>query len=364
MKTIRFSLIAMAAVFFALGLSPAALAFHDDGVAHCDGCHTMHNSQNGDPNSLGPEPGDYLLKGQDPSSTCLNCHSGYGQFTNGNGYGSGGDYYWLTKTFSWSAHGRSAQSTGDSHGHNIIAAGFGLENDDGELGLIPPGDTVSLPARLACSSCHDPHGKQGNPLLLYGDEETRGGKDFDYPAPVLESPGRRTISTSDDSVSDTNHAAYGSGVSEWCANCHAGLVGAAKMHPVDQMIGSTLADNYNKYVSTDVIEPGNGVYWEHVPFETGQAQEDLDITSEAGPTSASKVMCLTCHRAHASAFPDIGRWYFPATFVNVESRPLGASPPPGESPDDGSAEDVANKYYGKVWTDEQRSLCNKCHIND
>jgi hypothetical protein len=135
------------------------------------------------------------------------------------------------------------------------------------------------------------------------------------------------------------------------------------MHPVDQGLGSTIAANYNKYVSTDVIDPGNGPnsYWEHVPFETGQAQDDLNITSTAGPTPGSQVMCLSCHRAHASAFPDIGRWYFTATFINEESRPLGAG---GADPDNGSAEDVANKYYGKVWTDEQRSLCNKCHIND
>ena len=74
-------------------------------------------------------------------------------------------------------------------------------------------------------------------------------------------------------------------------------------------------------------------------------------------------MCLSCHRAHASAFPDAGRWYFAATFITAESRPLGAASG-DEPPDDGSTEDVDNKYYGKEWTDEQRSLCNKCHIND
>ena len=42
--------LAFAIVFVA---SPA-LAFHDAGVAHCNGCHTMHNSQDGalvDPDS-------------------------------------------------------------------------------------------------------------------------------------------------------------------------------------------------------------------------------------------------------------------------------------------------------------------------
>ena len=68
-------------------------------------------------------------------------------------------------------------------------------------------------------------------------------------------------------------------------------------------------------------------------------------------------MCLSCHRAHASAFQDIGRWDFTATFIVADSHP--------QDGDGGaSAEDIENKYYGKVWTDKQRSLCNKCHIND
>jgi hypothetical protein len=355
MKTIRFSLIAVAAVLFALGMSPAALAFHDGGVAHCDGCHTMHNSQNGAP--ITTTPGDFLLKGSDPGSTCLACHAGYGQFSGGNGYGSGGDYYWLTKTFTWSAHGSTAESTGDSHGHNIHAFDRGLVSDDAELGLTPPGATGPLLAELACTSCHDPHSKEGNPLLLWGVGTTRGGKIFVNDAPVIETPGRRT--SGGDAVSDTEHAAYGSGMSPWCANCHTDFLDGDKMHPVDQGIGSTIAANYNRYVSTNVIDPGNGPtsYWEHVPFETGEAQDALDVNRTAGPTSASQVMCLTCHRAHASAFPDSGRWYFGATFINEESHPLTGD-------GNASAEDVNNKYYGKVWTDEQRSLCNKCHIND
>jgi hypothetical protein len=364
MKTIKLLFGLSAAVLLCLGFGTTALAFHDEGVAHCDGCHTMHNSQDGDP--ITTTPGDFLLKGSDPSSTCLACHASAGQFAGGFGYGSGGDYYWVTKTFNWITRNRPQTSTGDSHGHNIIAMDFqGLESDDAELGLIPPGDTGPLPAQLACTSCHDPHGRQGNPLLLWGVGDTRGGKTFVNDAPVIESPGRSTTETRSP-VSDTEHSAFGSGMSPWCANCHTNFIEADKMHPVDQGLGSRIADNYNKYVSTDVIDPSNGPnsYWEHVPFETNEAQDALDINRTAGPDGSSQVMCLSCHRAHASAFPDIGRWYFAATFINQESRPLGASPPPGEDPDDGSVDDVNNKYYGKPWTDEQRSLCNKCHIND
>ena len=33
----------------ALIVAAPALAFHDNGVAHCNGCHTMHNSEDGAP---------------------------------------------------------------------------------------------------------------------------------------------------------------------------------------------------------------------------------------------------------------------------------------------------------------------------
>ena len=50
----------------------SAWAFHDAGVAACNGCHTMHNSQDNvlvDPDS--PNGNDYLLKDATPSDVCL-----------------------------------------------------------------------------------------------------------------------------------------------------------------------------------------------------------------------------------------------------------------------------------------------------
>jgi hypothetical protein len=131
------------------------------------------------------------------------------------------------------------------------------------------------------------------------------------------------------------------------------------MHPVDRDLGTTIAGNYNAYVSTDNPIGGSQptAYWEIVPFENGLPFDQLNINSTVGPDSNSKVMCLTCHRAHASAFPDSGRWYFGATEIVAESHPLAT---------DGGADanDVANKYYGRVFEDTQRSLCNKCHAQD
>src|SRR5512140_2430845 len=81
--------------------SGSAYAFHDEGVAYCQGCHTMHNSQDGAPidTTGGGHGHDYLLKYGNGSDTCLRCHATYGQFDGGAGYGPGGDFYWVTKTW-------------------------------------------------------------------------------------------------------------------------------------------------------------------------------------------------------------------------------------------------------------------------
>ena len=87
MKASRLLILTAAA---ALALGAPALAFHDGGVAHCNGCHTMHNSQNGvamnyDATGLaaGTAPGTGypdLLLFADKTDVCLRCHDGGGSY--------------------------------------------------------------------------------------------------------------------------------------------------------------------------------------------------------------------------------------------------------------------------------------------
>jgi len=128
-------------------------------------------------------------------------------------------------------------------------------------------------------------------------------------------------------------------------------------------LGGTIAGNYNSYVATGQPLAGSAgtAYLALVPFERGTADRTtLDPTSTTGPAGSSNVMCLTCHRAHASAFKNAGRWDF-TTELLAESHPLAT---------DGGidGDDVAAKYYGRdIETDfgpGQRSLCNKCHVQD
>jgi hypothetical protein len=357
MKFIKPLLVITAVVVMTLALGGNGLAFHEEGVAYCAGCHTMHNSQDGIP-IVDTAEGGYLLRQVDGSSTCLRCHASYGQFADGKGYGGGGDFYWLTKTFTWSAHGRDAESTGDSHGHNIIARDFGLTNEDAKLGNKAPGGTYDR--ELSCGSCHDPHGNE-NYLLLRGRDQ-HGGANFPD-APIAVSPGRRTASSN--AVSDTNHPAYGSGMSEWCAGCHTTFINglASRMHPADFPMSTSIRTQYNGYVNSDNPTGGSqeNAYLEMVAFQTGATDTlGLDTKSTKGPDAGAEVACISCHRAHASAFPDAGRWFF-ETELLVESHPqIG----------DGGAtmDDVTNSYYGKSIEERfgknQRSLCNKCHGKD
>src|SRR5512146_2081066 len=72
------SKILAAAAMLTLAASGSAFAFHDGGVAYCEGCHTMHNSSGNQAMNKGKAVltgVQYLLQGSDQSSTCLNCHA-------------------------------------------------------------------------------------------------------------------------------------------------------------------------------------------------------------------------------------------------------------------------------------------------
>jgi len=362
MKSIWTSLFLGLVLVLAAG---SAYAFHESGVAECAGCHTMHNSQDGAPidTTNGGIGNEYLLKSGNSSDTCLGCHAAYGQFFGGAGYGPGGDFYWLTKTYSWTSHGHDVYSYGDSHGHNIISPANELAAD-GTLTHAPGGDFLS--SRLTCTSCHDPHGNQSF-RLLYGDGGMGpvydGGRyDFDNPAPLAKGNSRRTYVGGGGNETDARHTVYKSGMSDWCANCHPNFHSQNTnnfVHP-EEDLGSTIAGAYNAYVSTDDQTGGDisTAYWGLVPFEAVNVNlETVDPTNYTqGPTGVDQVMCLTCHRAHASAFPDAGRWDFGETFI-VDSHPQATDG--GVGPDD-----PTNKYYQYTFVENQRSLCNKCHVKD
>ncbi len=349
------AIVLVVALLFVAGYSTAAMAFHDAGVARCSGCHTMHNSQDGAPvDADSPTGNAYLLVDATPSDTCLSCHADYGQLATGLGRGPGGDFYWLTQDITWAGHHGDVTVQGREHGHNLDAPGHGLVEDD--VLTEAPGGTYDS-TYLGCNSCHDPHGNT-NFRMLYGAGETAAnypaaGYSFTEAAPIAIGNSRKTNPGDSGEEYIGNHTAYISGMSDWCANCHTDMhsgMSANLVHPTDESLGSTLAGNYNAYVTTSDMTGGSQgtAYLPLVPFEDAANT----TTSTTGPTAASKVMCLTCHRAHASPYPDAGRWDFAATLLE-EGHPDPATEP-YISTYDGAPLDMLN----------QRSLCNKCHAQD
>ena len=125
-----------------------------------------------------------------------------------------------------------------------------------------------------------------------------------------------------------------------------------------------MAANYNSYVATgDFTGAQATAYTALVPFERQETDKTIlaaAVTSTAGPDASDNVMCLTCHRAHASAFNNITRWDMTHELL-AEGYPTAANLTAM-----GAVADAA--YYGRDiavdFGDYQRSLCNKCHVKD
>ncbi|PLX99876.1 MAG: hypothetical protein C0622_09830 [Desulfuromonas sp.] len=293
----------------------------------------------------------------------------------------GGDFYWLNKDFTWSG----GSSPGTSHGHNVLAVDYGLDLDS--VRTEAPGGTYPS-GSMSCISCHDPHGRSrsgsaavsgsgsyggtapggamlGNYRLLGGVGYQPPGATFSFvnPAPVAAQNPLLPFGET-----DVSHVDYGSGMSDWCANCHfsylpthANTDGSAFKHSSDVQMQTGKINRYNRYVSTDdLLGTSVTAYLQFVPFERGPGSTGtLDPTSTQGVDSNSQVMCLTCHRAHGSAFRVGARWDMDATLL-VDSHPANG---------DGGVvgNDVLNSYYGRdIATDfgvGQKQFCDKCHNN-
>jgi cytochrome c553 len=311
----------------------------------------------------------------------LNCHAGSGSYhilsTDASNWSPGGDFFWLTQSYTNTNWSGPVTSDPDNMGHNVIAVDFSLAVDG--TNASAPGGTYPS-ASLGCESCHDPHGQvqggTGNgqePISVsgsYGDIPPAGTiagnyrllRDSFSPGIAADAP----IAVTDGfGETDASHVAYGQGTSEWCASCHAAYTGDPTKHPSGNLeVLNGQASNYNSYVATgDFTGVQATAYTALVPFElqeTDTATLLAAVTSTAGPDSSDNVMCLTCHRAHASAFNNITRWDMEHELL-ADGWPTAANlVAMGALPN--------SDYYGRDiatdFGDYQRSLCNKCHVQD
>ncbi len=436
MITVRESLRLAAALLF-VGLAPRAQAFHSGGVAECEGCHSMHNSFEGSANVTGQPQyasGPYLLKARDQSGVCLNCHqaadtapSGYHVSTAGvTPYDAsspvemtpGGDFAWLKKTMTTTIRGTLGVNEGDRHGHNIVAIDFDYAAD--KLQRIAPGGTYPA-AALACSSCHDPHGRYRR--FANGSFGTTGlpiassGSYFTSPEPtsatavgayrLLAGVGYQPKSlsgsyafianpmdalapssynrTESSNVDRTQQIAVGymGNSSEWCANCHASMHRddyfsgtGGLVHPAGNgaKLTAPIVANYNAYLSSGVMtNPGLG-YCTLVATEIGSV-DYAGLKAYTGAWGATlgytNVTCFSCHRAHASAFESIARYSLSNEFMTIADA-AGAAMSDSSTTENKDtlgydATQQQNAYYGRaaaLFGPYARNLCNRCHAKD
>jgi hypothetical protein len=465
----------------------SAYAFHDGGVAQCDGCHVMHNASDGKAaqgktkSNPGTNVGNsYLLQGTDQSSTCLLCHGGDGTTgsdfkivtvdgtegvaaTPPTNYSPGGDFAWLAKSYTYAVgssnyqyywpngSGNTMTSSGDRHGHNIIAADFSaFATGDSKMTVAPGGSfpyVTTGKSAFACSNCHDPHGRtrvsgtasapvittplvgSGSyatvtpgtiaPIKMSGSFGDAPGTDngvnfavgtyrllagtnyapasnpnfqFQNQAPIAVAPMNYNKAEGTNEV----RVAYGTGMSEWCQNCHVNIhadnyvTGApGYRHPAGSQafLRPAQVAVYNSYISSGDLS-GSNRYTSLVPFESqvtdiGQlkaaatsmgipGQVDTGGTVFAANTSRT-VMCLSCHRAHASGWDSMTRWNMNASILTDTTTYWDNTTNPEYA--NGRTNGIQQAaYYGRGVGSTaagstnlgpfQRSMCNKCHGKD
>jgi len=425
------------------------LAFHSGGVGQCEGCHSMHNSFGGSANvsgrPFGAGAGAYLLKANDSSGVCLNCHEGADVAPNGYHVSTsgvypydgttpvemtpGGDFAWLKKTMNMTIGGTAVPdgNVGQRHGHNIVAYDFGYYEDT-RLSMAPGGTYPSN--ALGCQSCHDPHGRyrrfadgsySTSGLPTYGSGSYSGGdspvagvaavgsyrmlaginyqpKSLAGSFAFVNNPPDAAVST-DYNRSEANSQtgiAYGRGMSEWCVNCHTDMllgaystghsVAEMQSHPVGNSAKLTagVVTIYNSYVSSGVMTNTNpaAAFSNITPFEIGTndysalrgyAVTSASYTDQSMPAASvnNNVMCLTCHRAHASGFDNALRWSNLSTFLTIADASGNAvydtSITDSTNNRGYSPEQQQNAYNGRpatVFGPYQRSYCDKCHATN
>jgi hypothetical protein len=324
----------------------------------CSNCHTMHNSQGGQAMAQDYSSGGLV---EDPTpnaalliSSCVGCHFNSGTTTitadntpivlNAQDPGAsalaGGNFY-------YSATGLGATN---NKGHNVknISAQESSPMD------VPPGfkASVTLPnsgtgpaswsLQLTCAGTYGCHGDRGiadevksifgahhqninidssstadkvynSYRFLYG---IKGAEDSDW---------EKTVSSTDHNGYQGN-SAYGSlnTISYLCGECHGnyhananlggtGAVGDStpwRRHPSDFAFSGVRDNNYTGseyalYTTYDVIAP---------------VAESSPSTTNSVVNSGSIVMCLSCHRAHASAHFKMMRWDYKGWPGNFEDN--------------------------------------------
>ena len=339
-------------IFLIIVCMGIASFFHNVVSARVDGacsiCHTMHNSQDGESMIYKDEPLEgplpHLLRG-----SCIGCHTGTNTAGNDIPYVystsepfydvdtlAGGNFWWVA----------TAGGDDSSKGHNV----YGLSEIDDNLTLAPGGgsggcgstschDTLAVKQTAVsslgsgCEGCHlaPKHhandsdavvGEAGGWFRYCSGHDTGVGRGVEG----IEDPDWQfTKGTGDHNeylgaVGATFTGGYGFSLGNtmtgYCTGCHGNFhveqndVGAWIRHPSDAVI------------------PNEGEYKNYTEYAPLTPVARPDLAGWTGPSSVvtpstDLVMCLSCHRAHGSPYPDMLRWDYNSQVAGGGGQDIG-----------------------------------------
>jgi hypothetical protein len=328
-------------ILFALCPLFSAVSLYAKVTGNCSNCHTMHNSQGGQPMAYDFDGASFTKtstpKGNLLIYSCVGCHSATDgstwkssisapvvfntvepMFNDAKGL-AGGNFYWVKND--------------DTKGHNIFSPDGYLSKAPGDAGFsncgtnschqnldrVVSGAGSGLDGRQGCEKCHlaakhhandhDPmvgglvtNADQGWYRFLSGHMSGEG-----YGAEGYEDGDwQKTVSSNDHNEYLGNQISgsygfYGIGntVTAFCTGCHGdfhsrqGSQSPWLRHPSDAIL--PVSGEYTNYTTYNPLVP---VARSSLPSDPG---------SIVTPGS-DMVMCLSCHRAHASPHFKMMRW--------------------------------------------------------
>jgi Doubled CXXCH motif (Paired_CXXCH_1) len=339
----------MLIIFAGLVLSPATQA---QMPGNCVDCHTMHNSQDGQPMNFDASatPNGNLIRG-----TCLGCHAqGKSSAIEIRGSSRIPQVYHAGATDL--AAGNFAYITGfkgggasDRKGHNLSV--IGLTDADTVLHKPPGGMNFLLhndgsnvnTTNLTCAGTNGCHGYRAT-----GDATLEGitgahHKNSDGQVTLATEPGNsyrflmgvKGLEDADweENASSSTHNEYlalpepiklGCGLSnchlatgvqppdgtmsQYCATCH------GNFHTLETLasdgIGAVASSPFIRH-PTDLSLPSTGEYSNYTVYNIGSPVGRINgVPASSSPNvqGDAAVMCLSCHVSHASDFPSMLRW--------------------------------------------------------
>jgi hypothetical protein len=319
----------------------------------CVNCHTMHNSQGGAEMQL--KDGETDPQGNLVRGTCVGCHGSTPAGTDN--IVTNIPQVWHAAATDLAGGNFKYVVTNDTYGHNVE----NIKDADATLTNTPPGYAAAMDpslggkyqvgSRLTCAGVNGCHGNRDNSgnyagvsgahhgsdtVLKFGGiveasqgasvatsyrflYKVKGGEDSDWQATVgaadhNEYKGAVYAARTTMAWADVNT------ISELCAECHGSF----------HMSGATGIGTATPWIRhpTDVLIPNSGEYASisttyNTTVPVGRATIPIAAASGTVAAGIDIVTCLSCHRAHASAYPDILRWDYSTMIANGGSLSTG-----------------------------------------